>query len=77
MKLPNRERAIIAQDKIVFYTDGVFIRDAPEKNLRAGDVGTVVEPRDKIAVMTLPGSYLCEPTHADRRAVRVESVAVE
>jgi hypothetical protein len=28
------------------YTDVVLIRDIPEENLRAGDVGTVVERHD-------------------------------
>jgi hypothetical protein len=76
MKLPNRERAIIAQDKIVLHTDVGLVRDVPEKTLRAGDVGTVVEQRNKSVGVTLRGSYLREPTHADCPAVRVESVAV-
>lgn len=28
------------------YTDVVLVRDVPEENLRAGDVGTVVERHD-------------------------------
>ena len=70
------------------YTDVVLVRDRPDENLRAGDVGTVVERHNvanretgysveffdmlgnTIAVVTLPGSWLRAPTHADRPAVR-------
>jgi hypothetical protein len=37
MKLPNRFQ---------LYSDVVLARDVPEENLRAGDVGTVVEHHD-------------------------------
>ena len=76
------------------YTDVVLVRDVPEENLRAGDVGTVVERHDvpgletgysveffdmlgsTIAVVTLPGSMLRIPTHADRPTVRSEAVSI-
>lgn len=76
------------------YTDVVLVRDVPEENLRAGDVGTVVERHDvtgletgysveffdmlgsTIAVVTLPGSMLRAPTHADIPSVRSEVVSL-
>ena len=76
------------------YTDVVLVRDVPEENLLAGDVGTVVERHDvpeletgysveffdmlgsTIAVVTLPGSMLRAPTHADIPSVRSEALTV-
>lgn len=74
------------------YKDAILLRDMPDENLRAGDVGTVVERHEvrgietgysveffdmlgnTVAVITVPGSWLRTPTHADRPAVRSEQV---
>ncbi|MBD1867795.1 DUF4926 domain-containing protein [Oculatella sp. FACHB-28] len=75
------------------YTDVVLLQDIPEENLRAGDIGVVVDRHDiegiepgyslkffdmlgeTIAVVTLAGSLLRVPTHADRPTVRSEAMS--
>ncbi|MGK7872237.1 MAG: DUF4926 domain-containing protein [Xenococcaceae cyanobacterium] len=76
------------------YTDVVLERDIPEDNLRAGDIGTVVERHNvtgletgysveffdllgrTVALITVPESWLRQPTHADRPTVRRDRVNV-
>lgn len=76
------------------YTDVVLLQDIPEEDLRAGDIGVVVDRHDiegvepgysleffdmlgeTIAVVTLPGSLLRLPTHADRPTVRSEAMSI-
>jgi hypothetical protein len=70
------------------FTDVILTEDLPAENLRAGDVGTVVDHHSApgmedgysveffdmtgqtVSVVTVPGSLLRSPTHADRPAVR-------
>lgn len=74
------------------YKDVILLHDMPGDNLRAGDIGTVVERHDvrdmetgysveffdmlgnTVAVVTVPGSYLRMPTHADRPATWTDKV---
>ena len=74
------------------YKDVILLHDMPDDNLRADDIGTVVERHDvrgmetgysveffdmlgnTVAVVTVPGSYLRMPTHADRPAARSDKV---
>jgi hypothetical protein len=75
------------------YTEVVILQDIPEENLRAGDIGVVIDRHNvegiepgyslefldmvgkTIAVVTLPGSLLRLPTHADRPTVRSEAMS--
>ena len=66
------------------FSDVILTTDVPAEDLRAGDVGTVVEHHapdgysveffdmtgQTITVATLPASALRLPTQADRPAVR-------
>ena len=72
----------------MLFQDVVLAKDLPEDNLRAGDVGTLVERHEvagletgysveffdmlgnTVAIVTVGGSALRAPTHADRPAVR-------